>query len=217
MSERLLSDPQAVIASGSKERPILAESRPSRTARIDPNRSFKVPDTNVGYRIAKRPSICRDQLGSLSHIQTFVVGVQHVLLLHVKSGLRVLIAAATVFDPEPAFRHCQSKFVYFAKASEPDSAVIDFPAFFRVDLSGSMAAPSIWNFALTTPEQQHRHQIKRPACHVPARPYATAAGAGAVLRRRAGAPTRRRRSLRETAPPNTMMSAPAHIQGTNGS
>ena len=40
-------------------------------------------------------------------------------------------------------RHCQSKFVYFAKMSEPDFAAIDFPASFRVDLSGSMAAPSI--------------------------------------------------------------------------
>jgi hypothetical protein len=39
--------------------------------------------------------------------------------------------------------HCQSKFVYFAKTSEPDFAAIDFPAFFRVDLSSSMAAPSI--------------------------------------------------------------------------
>jgi hypothetical protein len=39
--------------------------------------------------------------------------------------------------------HCQSKFVYFAKTSEPDFAAIDYPAFFRVDLSGSMAAPSI--------------------------------------------------------------------------
>jgi hypothetical protein len=39
--------------------------------------------------------------------------------------------------------HCQSKFVYFAKTSEPDFAAINFPAFFRVDLSGSMAAPSI--------------------------------------------------------------------------
>jgi len=39
--------------------------------------------------------------------------------------------------------HCQSKFVYFAKTSEPDFVAIDFPAFFRVDLSGSMAAPSI--------------------------------------------------------------------------
>ncbi len=47
--------------------------------------------------------------------------------------------------------HCQSKFVYFAKTLEPDFAVIDVPAFFRVDLSDSMAAPSIWNFALTTP------------------------------------------------------------------
>jgi hypothetical protein len=40
-------------------------------------------------------------------------------------------------------RHCQSKFVYFAKMSEPDFAAIDFPAFFRVDLSGSVAALSI--------------------------------------------------------------------------
>ncbi len=39
--------------------------------------------------------------------------------------------------------HCQSKFVYFTKTSEPDFAAIDFPAFFRIDLSGSMAAPSI--------------------------------------------------------------------------
>jgi hypothetical protein len=39
--------------------------------------------------------------------------------------------------------HCQSKFVYFAKISEPDFVVIYVPAFFRVDLSGSMAAPSI--------------------------------------------------------------------------
>ena len=49
--------------------------------------------------------------------------------------------------------HCQSKFVYFAKTSEPDFAAIDFPAFFRVDLSGLMAAPSIYNFALTTPDE----------------------------------------------------------------
>jgi hypothetical protein len=40
-------------------------------------------------------------------------------------------------------RHCQSKFVYFAKTSESDFAAIGFPAFLRVDLSGSMAAPSI--------------------------------------------------------------------------
>jgi len=40
-------------------------------------------------------------------------------------------------------RHCQSKLVYFAKTSEPDFVAIDFPGFFRVDLSGSMAAPSI--------------------------------------------------------------------------
>jgi hypothetical protein len=50
------------------------------------------------------------------------------------------------------YGHYQSKFVYFAKTSEPDFAAINFPAFFRVDLSGSMAAPSIWNFALTTPD-----------------------------------------------------------------
>ncbi len=28
--------------------------RPSRTARVDPNRSFKFADANVGFRIAKR-------------------------------------------------------------------------------------------------------------------------------------------------------------------
>jgi hypothetical protein len=39
--------------------------------------------------------------------------------------------------------HRQSKFVYFAKTSELDFAAIDFLAFSRVDLSGSMAAPSI--------------------------------------------------------------------------
>jgi hypothetical protein len=43
----------------------------------------------------------------------------------------------------PQKGHCQSKFVYFAKTSEPDFAAIDFLAFFRVDLSGSMAAPSV--------------------------------------------------------------------------
>ncbi len=58
-----------------------------------------------------------------------------------------------IFLPEPlrglAYRdedmegHCQSKFVYFANPSEADFPAIDFPAFFRVDLSGSMAAPSI--------------------------------------------------------------------------
>jgi hypothetical protein len=51
------------------------------------------------------------------------------------------IAKVLTFDE--ARRHCQSKFVYFAKTSQPDFAAIDFPAFFRVDLSGSMAALSI--------------------------------------------------------------------------
>jgi hypothetical protein len=38
--------------------------------------------------------------------------------------------------------HCQSKFVYFAKTSKPDFVAIDFPAFFRVDLSGP--SMTIW-------------------------------------------------------------------------
>jgi hypothetical protein len=46
-------------------------------------------------------------------------------------------------SPKASAGHCQSKFVYFAKTSEPNFAAIDFPTFFRVDLSGSMAAPSI--------------------------------------------------------------------------
>jgi hypothetical protein len=51
-----------------------------------------------------------------------------------------------MFSPCRAKRaagHCQSKFVYFAKTSEPDFAAIDFLAFFWVDLSGSITAPSI--------------------------------------------------------------------------
>jgi hypothetical protein len=52
-------------------------------------------------------------------------------------------AAPTLANQFNFVGHCQSKFVYFAKTSEPDFAAIDFPAFLRVDLSGSMAAPSI--------------------------------------------------------------------------
>jgi hypothetical protein len=48
-----------------------------------------------------------------------------------------------MFAPKPFDGHCQSKFVYFAKTSEPDFAAIDFLASFRVDLIGSMAVPSI--------------------------------------------------------------------------
>ena len=40
--------------SGSNERPLMAESRPSRTARIDPFRPFTISGANVGYPIAKR-------------------------------------------------------------------------------------------------------------------------------------------------------------------
>ncbi len=47
--------------------------------------------------------------------------------------------------------HCQSNLDYFSKTSKPELTAIDFPGFFRVDLSGSMAAPNIWNFALTMP------------------------------------------------------------------
>jgi len=63
-----------------------------------------------------------DQAGSRNDA---VIGAQHGCASHAAPG------------------HCQSKFVYFAKTSEPDFVAIDFPAFFRVDLSGSMAAPSI--------------------------------------------------------------------------
>jgi uncharacterized membrane protein YhaH (DUF805 family) len=52
-------------------------------------------------------------------------------------------ALGTQFHPRGGLGHCQSKFGYFAKTSEPDFAAIDFPGFFRVDLSGSMAATSI--------------------------------------------------------------------------
>ena len=42
-------------------------------------------------------------------------------------------------------------FDYFSKTSELDFTAIDIPGFLRVDLSGSMAAPSIRTFALTMP------------------------------------------------------------------
>jgi hypothetical protein len=67
----------------------------------------------------------------------------------IPGGYKVLDASGQALayvyarDTQQQAGHCQSKFVYFAKTSEPDFAVIDFPAFFRVDLSGSMAAPSI--------------------------------------------------------------------------
>ena len=53
---KLMGDGILVDSSGSNERPLLAESRPSRTARIDPNRPFKFAGANVRYQIAKRPS-----------------------------------------------------------------------------------------------------------------------------------------------------------------
>jgi hypothetical protein len=57
---------------------------------------------------------------------------------------RCIMKKVNVLGKQIAYEgHCQSKFVYFAKMSKPDFAAIDFPAFFRVDLSGSMAAPSI--------------------------------------------------------------------------
>ena len=61
-----------------------------------------------------------------------------------------VVGYSRLMGADEAGRQCQSKIDYFAKTSEPDFAAIDFPPFFRVDLSGSMAAPSIWNFALTT-------------------------------------------------------------------
>ena len=61
-----------------------------------------------------------------------------------------VVGYSRLMGADEAGRQCQSKIDYFAKTSEPDFAAIDFPPFFRVDLSGSMAAPSIWDFALTT-------------------------------------------------------------------
>jgi hypothetical protein len=65
LSERLLSDPEAALASDSKERPLLADSRRcSRMTNSDPIQPFKFADANVGYRIAKRSFNYRDQLDS---------------------------------------------------------------------------------------------------------------------------------------------------------
>ncbi len=40
------------------------------------------------------------------------------------------LATASWSRPTALSGHCQSKFVYFAKTSEPNFAAIDFPAFF---------------------------------------------------------------------------------------
>ncbi len=53
LAQRLLSDPQAVIARRPGERPFLADSRRcSRMTNSDPNRPFKVAVANVRFSIA---------------------------------------------------------------------------------------------------------------------------------------------------------------------
>jgi hypothetical protein len=71
------------------------------------------------------------------------IGFQDSAQMRLAQDDEMVDALAPDRSDHPFGRHCQSKFVYFAKASEPDFVAIDFPAFFRVDLSGSMAAPSI--------------------------------------------------------------------------
>ena len=64
LAQRPLSDPQAAFARGPGEGPLMAEMRRSRTAGVDPNRSFMIAGANVRYLIAKLSFDCRDQLGS---------------------------------------------------------------------------------------------------------------------------------------------------------
>ncbi len=61
--ERPLSDPEAAIAVSPNERPILAETRPSRTARVDPKRPFKFAGANVRYRIVNRSFVGANRNG----------------------------------------------------------------------------------------------------------------------------------------------------------
>ncbi len=63
LGQRPLSDPQAAFARGPGEGPLMAEMRRSRTAGVDPYRSFNPADANVSYWIAKQPSNSRNQLG----------------------------------------------------------------------------------------------------------------------------------------------------------
>ncbi len=65
LAQRLLSNPQAAIAIGPHERPILAEHcRYSEMTEPDPKRPFLNITANVRYGIAKQSSDRRDQLGS---------------------------------------------------------------------------------------------------------------------------------------------------------
>jgi hypothetical protein len=54
--------------------------------------------------------------------------------------LLLVVLRARCLEQYGSLRHCQSNLDYFAKTLEPDFATIDFAAFFRVDLSGSVAA-----------------------------------------------------------------------------
>jgi hypothetical protein len=54
LAQQLLWYPQAAIANGSNERPLMAEMRRSRMARVDPYQSFRLVAAKVRYRIAKR-------------------------------------------------------------------------------------------------------------------------------------------------------------------
>jgi hypothetical protein len=65
LAQQSLSDPQAAIAIGPNERPILAEHcRYSEMTEPDPKRPFLNITANVRYGIAKQSSNCRDQLCS---------------------------------------------------------------------------------------------------------------------------------------------------------
>ena len=79
------------------------------------------------------------------------------------------------------------------------------------------------------PQRDHEipceHQEQRERQHIDQTPhgqrfmvYSAAGSGGAIGRReaRAPAPTRQRRSLRLTTPPNAMITQPIQIQGTSG-
>jgi hypothetical protein len=55
LSERPLSDPEADLGHSLSEGLLMAEMRPSRTARVDPFLSFEFVEAKVSYGLEKQP------------------------------------------------------------------------------------------------------------------------------------------------------------------
>jgi hypothetical protein len=77
----------------------------------------------VRHRQTKGAAPARPDLPPPRHIPTLPLGDE------IRTGQFLPLRDPIADVAYEEIGHCQSKFVYFAKTSEPDFAVIDFPAF----------------------------------------------------------------------------------------